>query len=71
MKQSITHTYYASSPGVDWRDLISEAFSDATWTHGVEGWKLEGIYEYDREVLDDKGRVVDVEARVVVKHVGK
>ena len=71
MKQIITHEYYASSPGVDWGDLISEAFSDAQWTHGVEGWKLEAIYEYDREVMDEKGRCVDVEARVVVKHTVK
>lgn len=67
MKQATTHTYFGSSPGVDWNQLVDEAISEAKREHGGGEWKLEGMYEYDREVYDDKGRLVDIEARVVVR----
>lgn len=68
MKQVLTHEYFASSPGVDWNVLVGEAIRDARRVHGGS-WKLEGMYEYDREVYDEKGRLVDLEARVVVRSV--
>lgn len=72
MKQAIIHEYYASSPGINWNLLVSEAIRDARRTHQDKPdltWKLEGMYEYDREVYDDKGRLIDLEARVVVRGV--
>lgn len=68
MKDIIYHDYYASSPGVDWNDLVSDGVTDARLTHLCDGWELWGVYEYDQEVTDERGRVIDVEARVVVRH---
>lgn len=69
MKDIIVHEYYASSPGVDWNDLVSDAKLDARLEHQRNDWQLWGVYEYDREVTDERGRVIDVEARVVLRNV--
>ena len=69
MRNIITHEYFASSPGVDWNLLVAEAIRDARRVYGVDDWKLEGMYEYDTEVYDERGKLIDIEARVVVRHV--
>lgn len=67
----MTHTYYASSIGVPTSVLIDEAIRDARNVHGGERheWKLEYVHEYYAEVLDDESdKVVDVEAKVIVRN---
>jgi hypothetical protein len=71
MRKITLHTYFASSPGIDWNLLVAEAKRDARRVYGGEiaDWKLEGMYEYDVEVLDERGKCIDIEARVVVRAV--
>ncbi len=72
MKPSYFHEYFASSPGIDWNVLVNEGIRDARRVHQDKPelvWKLEGMYEYDREVYDDKGKLIDIECRVVCRGV--
>ncbi len=71
MRNIVYHEYFASSPGIDWNVLVGEAKRDAAWHYGVDAkeWRLEGMYEYDNEVYDERGRLLDIEARIVVKWV--
>lgn len=71
MRKITLHEYYASSPGIDWNLLVHEAKRDARRVHGgeIEEWKLELMSEYDVEVYDERGKLIDIEARVVVRKV--
>lgn len=71
MKTIHMHEYYASSPGIDWNVLVGEAKRDAAREFGTDWrvWKLEGMYEYFREVYDERGKVIDLECKVVVRYV--
>ncbi len=64
------HKYFASSPGVPTSVLVLEAIRDARREHDGGEWELESIDEFHSEVTDEKGNVVDVEAKVVVRKVG-
>lgn len=63
------HKYYASTEGVPTSVLIADAISDARKEHGWTDWALESVDEFHSEVTDERGNVVDVEAKVVVRKV--
>ena len=69
MKQFIDHTWYGTSYFTKWGDLVDAAKREASRIHGYNEWKLLGVYEYDREVFDERGKPIDIEARVIVRHV--
>ena len=72
----MTHTYYASTIGIPTTVLIEEAIRDARNAHGGErhDWKLDYVNEYYAEVLEEdektgQEKVVDVEAKVIVRNI--
>lgn len=65
----MNHKYYQSSVGVPTSVLIANAICEAQNEHDGGDWVLESVDEFHSEVTDEKGNVVDVEAKVVVRKV--
>ncbi len=60
------YEYYESTRGASTTQLIANAKAEASLFEGGE-WELEYIHEYFGEVVDERGRIVDEEAKVVLR----
>lgn len=64
------YTFYGSSPGVAFTDLVAEATSEAQRSTGHPTWALQSVDEYNSVVTDEHDKVLDIEAKVVLRAVG-
>lgn len=61
------YTWYGTSSFVPFTALVAEARREAEEITGESDWKLHSVDEFNTEVEDDNGNVVDVEAKVVLR----